>query len=491
MSFPPAANTATLSPGARFASAAARWSDGALAVARDPMRLVIFALIVLNVSRVHQAYPFMARFRPALLLVFAAAAYAFLNTRFLTRVNVMSFWPARRVALLGLVACASAVFGLSLGGSGRFILENYSKTLIFFTLVVLSVRDVRDLYTFMWAYAVSCGVLSFMSLVMFGITPARSGDQIARLADMYTYDANDVCVVLLVGLGVVLGLLTVVRGSARWALYAILFGIAATIAKSGSRGGFLGLVAFGLGALLLLDSVSFIRRIAVLGGVLVGLSAFAPDGYWKKMASVMSPKDDYNYSSQDGRKELARRGIRYMTKFPVFGVGINNFSKAECQLSRETFGVGRIRCGAPHNSFVQAGAETGFTGLLMFVSIVLGGIWSLLRVRRRLPRAWRRGNQAERLLFNAPNALALALIGFAVSAFFVTFAWTDILYVLIGLIGGLYTSLKVYADSSQADPNPQSAASQLPPRGSKGWRVFASAERAAAARQIRPAPGTT
>ena len=491
MSQPPAATTASLPTGARFAAAASRMSAGALAASRDPMRMVMFTLIVLNVSRVHQAYPFMARFRPALLLVFAAAAYAFLNSRFLTRANVLSFWPARRVAMLGVITCASAVFGMSLGGSGRFILENYSKTLIFFVLVVLSVRNARDLYTFMWAYAVSCGVLSFMALFLFGITPARSGDQIARLNDMYTYDANDVCVVLLIGLGIVLGLLSVVRGRNRLILYTIVLGIAATIAKSGSRGGFLGLVAFGLGALLLMDSVSFVKRIATLGGVLVGLSAFAPDGYWKKMASVMSPKDDYNYSSQDGRKELARRGIGYMMKFPVFGVGINNFSKAECQLSRETFGVGRIRCGAPHNSFVQAGAETGFAGLLVFASIVLGGIWSLLRLRGRLPRAWRRGAPAERFLFNAPNALALGFIGFAVSGFFVTFAWTDILYVLVGLAGGLYTSLKAYSDSAETDPSQPGAAQPAVSRGTPGWRVLASAERASAARRIRPAPGTT
>lgn len=488
MSQTPLATTAQLTPGARFASAAGRASDRVLALCRDPLRIVIFALIVVNISRVHQAYSFLAAFRPALLLVFVAAAYAFLNTRFLTRANVLQFWPARRVVLMGVVACASAVFGMSLGGSGRFILENYAKTLVFFVLVLLSIRNTRDLYTFMWAYAVSCGVLAFMSLFLFGITPARSGDEIARLSDMYTYDANDVCVVLLVGLGVVLGLLSVVRGPRRWALYGILLGIAATIAKSGSRGGFLGLAMFGLGALVLLDSVSIVKRVGILGAVLVGLAAFAPDGYWTKMASVFSPQEDYNFSSQDGRKELARRGIGYMMRYPVFGVGINNFSKAECQFSRETYDVGRIRCGAPHNSFVQAGAETGTVGLLAWSWIVLGGMASLMRLRRRLPRAWRRGTEAERLLINAPNAFVLALIGFAVSGFFVTFAWSDVLYVLIALVGGLYTSLSAYAET-QTDSGQQGGTPADVSRRSRGWRVHESAERASLAGRTQPAPG--
>ena len=83
---------------------------------------------------------------------------------------------------------------------------------------------------------------------------------------MYTYDSNDLGVVMMVGLPLTLLLLTVERGRKRWLLLLILVGISATMARSGSRGGFLGFVAVGAAALILVNGVSAARRLSVLGG---------------------------------------------------------------------------------------------------------------------------------------------------------------------------------------------------------------------------------
>src|SRR5687768_3005244 len=237
-------------------------AQGSLRIERDPLRIALFVLTILTISRVHMHYPVLASLRPALLLVGASIGYAYLNPRYLTRANLLRLWPMRLVVGLAILACGSVAFGISLGGSALFILDSYAKTLAYAFLIAVSIRHVRDLYTFVWAYVVSCGILSFFSLFVFGI--ARAGSHVSRLHNLYTYDSNDLGVVMMVGLPLTLLLLTVDRGAKRWFLITILVGIAATMARSGSRGGFLGLVAVALAGLVLVKSVPAPRRLVVL-----------------------------------------------------------------------------------------------------------------------------------------------------------------------------------------------------------------------------------
>jgi O-antigen ligase len=205
----------------------------------------------------------------------------------------------------------------------------------------------------------------------------------------------------------------------------------------------------------------------------------------------MQPKADYNFSSVDGRKALLERGIGYMAEYPVFGLGISNFPRAECTISPKLARLsktGPIRCKAPHNSYIQAGAETGVPGLVVWASIIVGGIVAMLRLRRRLPRSWRWGTGAERFLYGAPTFFALALIGFAVTSFFVSFAWMDPLYLMAAFMSGLYIALRRQA--AQMGDYPETDALLSPPGlapGSARWRTARSAHRFAAAMLPVPA----
>ena len=167
----------------------------------------------------------------------------------------------------------------------------------------------------------------------------------------------------------------------------------------------------------------------------------APVGYWTSVKSILSdPKADYNWDAVNGRRQIAKRGIQYMKMYPVFGVGINNFPRAEGTISdkaRNLIPGHGIRWAAPHNSFVQAGAETGLTGLLIWISLVITNITVPLGLARRMPKEWRRGTPDQRFLSFAALYLPVAQIGFAVTAFFVSFAWLEPLYFLSALVVGL------------------------------------------------------
>ena len=430
----------------RQATADPRRSQGAvsrLKLVRDPLRISLFLLTIVTISRIHQHWRILAVLRPALVLAFLTAAYAYLNPRLVEPRGPFYTWPAKVVLALAIFACLAVPFGISMGGSGKFILTEYSKTLIFAFLLFAAIRTASDLYTLAWAYVVSSAILVWMALFLFGLSKATNS-AVDRLSNLYTWDANDVGVVLIVGLALTLLIFQTTSGKGKVAAGAIILGIGATIARSGSRGTFLGLIAFGFGLLFLLNQVSVAKRAAFLIVTVLGLIVAAPSGYWQQMKTVAAPTQDYNWSSKDGRVEVAKRGLRYMLTYPIFGLGVNNFWRAECvegeKVQTRVVGTG-IRCTPPHNSYVQAGAELGIPGFVLWCSLVFGGMVSCRRLRRRLPRAWLKGDAEERFLYQATLYLQLAFIGFAVCAFFLTFAWLDIIYILAAYLGGLHVAI--------------------------------------------------
>lgn len=448
-----------------------------LELVRDPLRALLFLLTIMTISRAHEHYPILAKFRPALLLVVASLCYAFLNPKYLTRANVLAIWPMKLVSILAVLACASAAFGISLGGSARFILDSYSKTLAYAFLIALSIRHVRDLYTYVWAYVLSCGVLAIFSIFVFGITKGNS--YVTRLNDMYTYDSNDLGVVMMMGFPLTLLLLNVERGIKRWLALVILVGISATMARSGSRGGFLGFVVVGIASLTLVKGISAPRRLIVFVGAVIALAVGAPPGYWKQMGTLLKPEEDYNFTDIDGRKAVVERGLAYVAHYPVFGLGINNFARAECQISpkiEQRKINGPLRCTPPHNSYLQAASEMGVPGFLVWVSLVIGGIVAPLRLRRRLPQSWRRGTQSERFLYGVTSFFPVAMIGFAVPATFVTFAWWDTVYFMAALLSGMYVATRVQLDTGGIDEAARPTQS-FASREVRGWRVRQSALR--------------
>jgi O-antigen ligase len=307
---------------------------------------------------------------------------------------------------------------------------------------------------------------------------------------LYTYDSNDLCVVMMMGLPLTLLLLTIERGTKRWFLVLTLIGISVTMARSGSRGGFLGFVAVAGAALILAKGVSASRRLSVFAAALIALAVGAPPGYWKQMGTILSPKEDYNYSDRDGRKAVMERGIGYMAQFPIFGLGIDNFPRAECTISPKIASLrinGPMRCTPPHNSYIQAGAELGVPGLLIWVSLVIGGIFAPLRLRRRLPKSWHRGTQSQRFIYGATSFFPLAMIGFAVPSFFVSFAWMDTVYLMAALLTGLYIATRV--QFREEDSNGSGRPLRIDSPGAvAGWRVRQSEWRSSI-RAIGPRSG--
>jgi hypothetical protein len=189
----------------------------------DPLRFSLSLLILMTISRVNGLVPGLAVLRPLLLLSGAVFVYAVLNPRYLSGLPWNRTWAARLVAALGIVACISGIFGISLGGTGRFVLEAYSKVLVTAFLIMATIRSPQDLHRYIWVYVIACGLLVWQALFVFEMQ--RVGDGLYRLGEMATYDANDVGVVLLVGLALTLYTFEVSGVRGKLASAAIIVGI--------------------------------------------------------------------------------------------------------------------------------------------------------------------------------------------------------------------------------------------------------------------------
>jgi putative inorganic carbon (hco3(-)) transporter len=407
----------------------------------DPFRVSLVVLIVFTISRIHMQFPALKAMRPALVMTIVAVACAYAKPALLSRRPLLETRNAKLIAAFGIATCVGAPFGISLGASAMFILNEYVKTIVFAFLIIVAIRNTSDLRTIVVAYVISTALLVYTSLFVFKVEQYK-GYQ--RLANLDTYDANDLGLVLIVGLALTLLTFQTSKLVGKILCGLILIGCGAAISKSGSRGALVGLCALGLGLLLLLDRVPLWKRALFIGVTAGALSFFSPPGYWKQMATILNPKADYNWDSVNGRRKVAARGIGYWQQFPVFGVGIHNFSKAECFISDKALnhevGTG-IRCTPPHNSYIEALAEEGTVGIVLWILMIPGSVVALVALRLRLPRAWARGDPEERYLYLATQYLAVATLGFCFGSFFLSFAWTDVTYYLSAVTAALYIAV--------------------------------------------------
>lgn len=422
----------------------------------DALRIAVMVILLLSIGRMQESMPFLMPLRLGLVCTAIALAFAVTHQHTLAHGSLMSRWPAKVVVALAVLACVGAPFGLSLGGSAVYMLDRYSKVLIFILLLMVAIRGTQDLRWYVWGFVVAAAYICYLAIFVVDVT-SYYGSEVARLDGdaLGAYDANDIGVILT--MAIPLALLTLQTSGRKGMLFstAVLVAIGATTAISGSRGGFLGLIAVGLALLVYLSHISVARRLGAVAAIAAALVVMAPPGYWAQMRTIVDPEADYNRTSEDGRIQVWKRGIGYAFQYPVFGVGLGNFSRAEGTISDKARdhveGTG-LRYTAAHNSFIQIGVELGPVGLGLFCALVFGGIGAMRRMRRRLPREWLHGDRDQRFLYLMTIYLPVSFIAFAVTGFFVSFAYSAPVYILAAFVTGMYVSVerRIAAEHSMA-----------------------------------------
>ena len=383
------------------------------------------------VGRVHELFPVLGYFKPALLATGLGLGLYALQQRGMR--NVGRLRSRATSCVVGLVVwSALTVPGALNQGLAFQSWTNLAQTILMCLLVAGSVRTPRDVERLGLVYFAVTVVYTAIVLSRFEL----GGDN-WRLSRLYYYDANDFATLIVTampfGLYFVLARRkTVIRMLALAGLAALAVGLI----RSGSRGGFLAFLAVVMFVLLRLTTIPARTRLAGLLLIVAVTFGTASDQYWAQMQTIISPKRDYNLTSEEGRVQIWERGMGYMVSHPLFGVGLRNFQVAEGTISiqarRAERGLG-VRWGAAHNSFVQIGAELGVPGLLLLVGLLANTFAGLGRAARRFRAPEYAGTNAARLA----QTIMAALVGFVVGGFFLSLAYADLLYTLVAFGIGL------------------------------------------------------
>jgi O-antigen ligase len=122
--------------------------------------------------------------------------------------------------------------------------------------------------------------------------------------------------------------------------------------------------------------------------------------------------------SSDVRLRLWSIGMTAAWKHPLTGVGAGNFGLLTA--GREDFVVA-------HNTYVDVAAELGFPGLFALLAVLGTTFLSARRIRRYAE------HSGSSLIAHMSQGIQAGLIGYAVSAFFVSASWQKFLWLLVFL----------------------------------------------------------
>ena len=398
----------------------------------DLLLACVAGYILTCVGRVHQLFPMLQVVRAALLTGLLAIVLYVVDQRPERRMSLV--WTGTTKWMMALLTWAilSMPWALVIGDGFDLVFGSLIKVVVMSVVIAGTMRTIRDADRLAAVYLLGATVYAAVVLCRFDI--GAGGDW--RLGRLYYYDANDFATFAVTAMPFGLYLAQRARRRrARVAAVASLLVLSAAFVHSGSRGGFLALVA--MGGFLALRYTAVSLRVRVCALIVVGLVLLgtASQRYWQQMGTILSDTD-YNHTEESGRLQIWHRGVGYMLDNPVFGVGPANFSVAEGTLSplaeRQQFGMG-VLWSAPHNSFVQVGAELGVPGLVLFVGMIASAFVAL----RRSGRGHGERGGPDQVPVELTQALTASLIGYVVGAFFLSLAYAEFLYSLIALAVGV------------------------------------------------------
>jgi O-antigen ligase len=190
----------------------------------------------------------------------------------------------------------------------------------------------------------------------------------------------------------------------RWSCAVSVVLILAAMAVSGSRGGFLGLIA------MVLVMIWHSKRrlltlilVACVGGALLAISPVSPVG------RLLHPS-----ASDDGGKAVRlvmwSAAWRMFCDNPVLGVGYGNFRVVAPRYVNQDVGHDFLA----HSEYLELLSEMGLPGLLALVGTFVASFVTLHRVRRSAKRC------GSRFLINAALGIQTGLIGYAISILFLS-----------------------------------------------------------------------
>jgi probable O-glycosylation ligase (exosortase A-associated) len=377
-------------------------------------------------------FPALGKFRPAWLA--AAAAVGLLIFDRVPKGRPLLAPGRETSAVVGLLGWAVVTLPFSYwpGGSFATITETYSKTLVIFWLLGLTVNSVQRLSTVAWALSLMAIPLAYVGVsnYMSGNFMAGGVGRIAGYEGALTQNPNDLALMLNLITPLAIGLLAIQRRPLpKWVLLTVVAMNTAAVVYTRSRSGFLTIAA-----LWLFYGWKLSRRrragwpIAVLIAALLCVPLL-PTGYLSRISTITNIEEDETGSAQ-GRWESMKAGAGYIMEHPVVGSGIGMNGLALNELTGPTWHN-------VHNVYLEYGMDLGLPGLVLYLVLTVSAFRSTRLVCRRTA-----GVPGLQPLFHLSEGLQGSLCAFVVGAFFAPVAYNFYFYYIAALTIGARQALQ-------------------------------------------------
>jgi O-antigen ligase len=337
--------------------------------------LALFTIVI--VARVHEVVSPLAALHPgkASAILMLLAGVATLRSSHLK--PVLRSTAGKSLCAVCILTLISMPLGLWPSRSLAFVESNLVQIFVLFTFTAVGFSRRATARRLVITLVASVGLAAAYM--------ARSGPQmIGRAYIGSTYDPNVSAALFVCTIPFAVLLLMQQRGSVRWLGLIVAPLLVVGVARTGSRGGLLGLVAVGIWLMYGAPSRAWRRGYLIFATLSICVFLFASTSALNsRFSTILAPEDDYNSYEQGGRLEIWSRGIVYIYTHPVFGVGVTNFEIAEETLGLKTnigFGISQS---AAHNMFIEIGAELGVGGLLALIIAFFATVKTAVQLRQR------------------------------------------------------------------------------------------------------------
>jgi putative inorganic carbon (hco3(-)) transporter len=312
------------------------------------------------------------------------------------------------------------------GGSFQiFILAAQALLLLFF--MAAFIQSIEDCYRVMYVVAIAMAAIGVLSFVIGG---GKTGDYRAGLGSQQTdtlVDANFLALYLILGLPFLWFSSTWKKGIVKIGVILLMLPTLAAMSRTGSR---MGLLALAAGTLFFLKFANSRQRATIIIGGTVGLVLavmLLPSRITERFTTLFGGGASTSAqaeaaSSAEARKTMFWRSVQLTFEHPLFGVGPGEFMDAE---AAEDMAVGkRGLWHYTHNAYTELSSETGLPGMAIFVFAFWRSYKGLSRSRDSYPNP---------LVRRAALCIQIAVLVSAVGAFFLSIAYSGILYAIMGI----------------------------------------------------------
>jgi putative inorganic carbon (HCO3(-)) transporter len=394
---------------------------------RVPFQLCL-GFVVLSFFRLHEAFPMFGPLHLPLILAFGTLT---VMVGKIALGQIETFWTREMTvfAIFAALCTIGIIFATNHAVAMAYWSDTYVKIILMVFALAWVMREPGQLAQFGWAM-IAAGLL----LAMVAISNELNGIglvegtrvTIGRDFGSVLGDPNDLSLVLLFPLSFSAAFIV----SPRMTKSARLFGAIGTAAAiwavlcTQSRGGLCGTLA-----VFAILGVRLIKSKLVLAGIggFAALALFAAAGVSQR-ASGGAAESGIDESSM-GRIYAWQAAWGMACDHPLFGVGLDDFRYNFFTYTPHFDGLAK----AVHSTWFGVLAETGFVGIILFITLVTLTLRRAIRTSMRLNKLRLAGDGLPPTAFAVVQAVPAGLASFIVSGSFLTQGFTWPLYILLSL----------------------------------------------------------